>query len=737
MAPVLPYTSKDTKYDNAKFRRRSALKRVLQGIRNSDVKKQCGSCGVGQILLLLLIAGLMVLALTHSNHVHVKKVRKKLGGKIGAETLTQIWNKRQAPKFKSTEALGNPNSSTAADDSALWRKRQSEVSGAFRHAWKGYTSYALGYDELQPVSKSGVDGLGGLGATVIDALDTAMIMGLDDVVHDAGSWIQKELLHRIAAKGQVNLFETTIRVLGGLLSAYHLRGGGGRVSWGAQGIAHTVGPDPEVYLNCAKDLGDRLLSAFTSSRSPVPYSDVFLKEKTAKSAGSFGGDASTAEATSVQLEFSYLSHVTGDPKYEKAAMGVYEHFKGLPKTEGLVPIYINADSGQFQGNNIRLGSRGDSYYEYLLKVWIQHGGAAYNESSVAYLRDMYDEAMNGVKHRLVAESQPNGLVFVGELPHGPGSALHPKMDHLVCFLAGNLALGATRGLTIREAMEKGLLSVSDLEDLKLAEELGRTCYEMYNVTATGLAPEIAYFNIYKENHDVEGGKADSFYKHDIRIKPADRHNLLRPETVESLFLLYRITGDLKYREWGWNIFQSFEAHTKVSTGGYSSLDDVTTVPAPKRDKMETFFLGETLKYLYLLFGDTNMLPLTEFVFNTEAHPLPIRKKNSPAVEKESKPKGTVDVSATQVVDMDIKEEADVSIKQKDGHASTNQQADASTEQKDDHASTNQQADVLTKQKEDHASNNQQADVATLKHRLKKKKIPKKGDVTLTMKDLLI
>ena len=139
---------------------------------------------------------------------------------------------------------------------------------------------------------------------------------------------------------QVNLFETTIRVLGGLLSAYHLRGGGGGSSWGAQGIAHTVGPNPEVYLNCAKDLGDRLLSAFTSSRSPVPYSDVFLKERTAKSAGSFGGDASTAEATSVQLEFSYLSHVTGDPKYEKAAMAVYEHFKGLPKTEGLVPIYI-------------------------------------------------------------------------------------------------------------------------------------------------------------------------------------------------------------------------------------------------------------------------------------------------------------------------------------------------------------------------------------------------------------
>jgi hypothetical protein len=94
----------------------------------------------------------------------------------------------------------------------------------------------------------------------------------------------------------------------------------------------------------------------------------------------------------------------------------------------------------------------------------------------------------------------------------------------------------------------------------------------------------------------------------------------------------------RYRDWGWKIFEAFEAHTKVSSGGYSSLNDVTSVPAPKKDKMETFFLGETLKYLYLLFGDTNVLPLTQFVFNTEAHPLPIRSQKDSAVEKEVKDK---------------------------------------------------------------------------------------------------
>lgn len=124
----------------------------------------------------------------------------------------------------------------------------------------------------------------------------------------------------------------------------------------------------------------------------------------------------------------------------------------------------------------------------------------------------------------------------------------------------------------------------------------------------------------------------------------------------------------RYREWGWNIFQSFEAHTKVSTGGYSSLNDVTHVPAPKRDKMETFFLGETLKYLYLLFGDPNVLPLTEFVFNTEAHPLPIRREKA-ASKSENQ---AVDVSANQ-------EKVEILARQEGGASKlTDQQKDVST-----------------------------------------------------------
>lgn len=91
--------------------------------------------------------------------------------------------------------------------------------------------------------------------------------------------------------------------------------------------------------------------------------------------------------------------------------------------------------------------------------------------------------------------------------------------------------------------------------------------------------------------------------------------------------MYEITGDKKYQEYGWKIMQAFNKHCRVESGGYVSLNNVQNAQNPRRgegrDKMESFFLGETLKYLYLLFSDVTILPLDKFVFNTEAHPLPI------------------------------------------------------------------------------------------------------------------
>ncbi|ONK81090.1 uncharacterized protein A4U43_C01F25170 [Asparagus officinalis] len=626
----LPYSMKDVDdYDNAKFRYRSPFKVITQALSTSSITHDCGRFTVGKFLILLMIVGLTCLMVVGrgsspasnglSGGLSSGENKHESGAKFG-----RFWRKPpRLPPRLSPDEVRNVSFKLEQDklsSRSEWTSRQAKVKEAFIHAWSGYSKYAMGYDELMPVSRRGVDGLGGLGATIVDSLDTAIIMGADEVISEAGMWIEKHLMERINAKGQVNLFETTIRVLGGLLSSYHLCGGdqssisNNDIPIMAKGINSTV------ILEIAKDLANRLLSAFTSSPTSIPFSDVVLHDRSAHPAPD--GLSSTSEASTLQLEFNYLSKVSGDPKYGLEAMKTLEHLRTLPKVQGLVPIYISPHTGQFNGENIRLGSRGDSYYEYLLKVWIQQKNN--HNSQVKYLYEMYEEAMKGVHHLLVKKSKPKGLVFVGELPYGLKGSFSPKMDHLVCFLPGTLALGATKGISKRRAIESGLLSDQDLKNLKLAEDLAKTCYEMYSVTSTGLAPEIAYFHFegYSEG-GLDGGNKSSEYIDDIIIKRNDRHNLLRPETVESLFVLHRITGDPKYREWGWQIFEAFEKYTKIDSGGYSSLDDVTTLPPHKRDKMETFFLGETLKYLYLLFGDDNVIPLDKYVFNTEAHPFPL------------------------------------------------------------------------------------------------------------------
>lgn len=108
------------------------------------------------------------------------------------------------------------------------------------------------------------------------------------------------------------------------------------------------------------------------------------------------------------------------------------------------------------------------------------------------------------------------------------------------------------------------------------------------------------------------------------MKTNDAHNLLRPEFIESLWYMYQLTGNSTYQAWGWKIFQSFEKYTKV-VNGYTSIGNVrNTANVRPKDMMESFFLSETLKYLYLLFSDNlKLLDLDKYVINSEAHPLPI------------------------------------------------------------------------------------------------------------------
>jgi len=213
---------------------------------------------------------------------------------------------------------------------------------------------------------------------------------------------------------------------------------------------------------------------------------------------------------------------------------------------------------------------------------------------------MWNQALAGVRKHLIAYSERSHFTVLAERPDGLRKPLSPKMDHLVCFMPGTIALGATGGLTEAAAKKSGSWGKKQEDEMRLARELTKTCWGMYKVMATGLAPEISYFNVHTppkmeadgvlKSADLSDAE-DADWRSDYIIKPMDAHNLQRPETVESLFYMWRITGDNVYREWGWEMFKSFVKYSAVADGtGFTSLSDANQLPPVQRDNMESYWL---------------------------------------------------------------------------------------------------------------------------------------------------
>lgn len=554
-------------------------------------------------------------------------------------------------KTTSTSTWSFFGSSEAAD----WSSRAEKVKDVFKISFAGYEKYGWGYDEYHPVSHKGKQMVpNGMGWIIVDALDTMMLMNLTTELSHARQWIHSNLTYD--QDHDVNTFETTIRMLGGLLSAHYLS-----VAFPGQYAPVDDGLSDDMYIEKAVDLADRLLGAY-DTESGVPLASVNLHTSKGIPSHADGGASSTAEATTLQLEMKYLAKLTGELHYWQHAENVMQVVDSNHPTDGLVPIFIYADKGSFRGENIRLGSRGDSYYEYLIKQYLQ------THQQEPIYQSMWNESLAGVKKHLITYSYPSNFTVLAERPSGLGNALSPKMDHLVCFMPGTIALATTNGMTLKDARKNipGWGPAQE-EDMRLAAELTKTCLGMYATTETGLAPEIAHFQMhdpplmyndftpdslpqsppsFEKCLDKSCKQKEIVGKEDFIIKGGDVHNLQRPETVESLFYMWRVTGDEMYRRAGWEMFQSFVKWTAVEDGeGFSSVANVEKVVDGKvvlRDNMESFWLvswidvfvsagehfadfimqAETLKYFFLLFSEDNILPLTDVVFNTEAHAFP-------------------------------------------------------------------------------------------------------------------
>jgi mannosyl-oligosaccharide alpha-1,2-mannosidase len=215
----------------------------------------------------------------------------------------------------------------SAEEEAVAAQRRREVRDEFAFAWSKYRQLCFGL-------------------TIVDALDTMWIMGLSDEFREATEWVRTSL--NLDLDKNVQFFETVIRVLGGLLSAYELSG-------------------ERVFLDRAKELADRMAPTFRTPKG-LPDAYVNLHSGHHEPPGFTGGNLILAEVGTFQMEYYALSRYLGDPSYEEAARRALGVVKAASKSgEGLFPTYISLD-GQFRNAQVTWGGMGDSFYEYLLKV---------------------------------------------------------------------------------------------------------------------------------------------------------------------------------------------------------------------------------------------------------------------------------------------------------------------------------------------------------------------------------
>uniref|UniRef100_A0A8C7R7I5 alpha-1,2-Mannosidase n=1 Tax=Oncorhynchus mykiss TaxID=8022 RepID=A0A8C7R7I5_ONCMY len=341
-----------------------------------------------------------------------------------------------------------------------------------------------------------------------------------------------------------------------------------------------------VFKVKAVQLAEKLLPAFNTPTG-IPWAMVNLKSGVGRNWGwASAGSSILAEFGTLHMEFVHLTYLTGNPAYYQKVMHIRKLLAKMDRPNGLYPNYLNPRTGRWGQHHTSVGGLGDSFYEYLLKAWLM------SDKTDTEARKTYDDAIEAIERHLIRKSN-GGLTFIGEWKNGH---LERKMGHLTCFAGGMFALGAD-----------GSPDAKAGHYLQLGAEIAHTCHESYDRTVLKLGPEAFKFD--------SGLEA-------VAVRQNEKYYILRPEVIETYWYMWRFTHDPKYRQWGWEAAQAIDKYCRVS-GGFSGVKDVYSSNPTYDDVQQSFFLAETLKYLYLLFSSDDLMPLESWVFNTEAHPLPV------------------------------------------------------------------------------------------------------------------
>lgn len=317
-------------------------------------------------------------------------------------------------------ALGGAGLSPAASaERTDWKELGEEVRAEMAWAWDLYRAHGWGKDEIKPVSGTTSSfPLKGhhLGLSLIEALDTLWVMGLDSRFQDGVDWVKANADFDV--DGEVSVFETSIRLVGGLLSAHHACG-------------------DQVLLAKAKDLADRLLPAFATPTG-FPYRFINLKTAAARDA-----ETNPAEIGTFLPEWGTLSRLTGDPRYAQTTKRAVVNLFAKRSKLDLLAVKIDARTGQWLDRRATVGSYADSYYEYLWDSWQYLGDAE--------CRDMYQVCTAAIlRHQ---QDRRDGRLWIADVDFETGKIVSTEQDELASFYGGLLAQGgaAREGAAVTES----------------------------------------------------------------------------------------------------------------------------------------------------------------------------------------------------------------------------------------------------------------------------------------------
>jgi mannosidase alpha-like ER degradation enhancer 2 len=311
-------------------------------------------------------------------------------------------------------------------------------------------------------------------------------------------------------------------------------------------------------LEKAVDLGYRLMPVFESNTG-MPY--MYVNLKTGKVRGEI---SNPAEIGTLLIEFGTLARLSNHQEfYDKAKKALVELYHRRSPL-GLVGSRINVNTGEWVDSSSHLSGGIDSYYEYLLKSAFLFG-----DTTFMY---MWNQSLGAINKHLARDTSTGS--WYGVVNMYTGRRVDSYTGALDAFFPAVLTLSG---------------------DLDRAAKCQESFFRMWN--KFGIEPEGMNF---------------------ATMQVVYPGYPLRPEIIESAYYLWYFTRDEQYRRMGQAMFDSLKTYCRTEVG-YAALKDVTT--KEKADEMESFFLAETLKYLYLLFAPPETLNLTTSVFNTEAHPM--------------------------------------------------------------------------------------------------------------------